>query len=88
MYEVAGEKLPENKPDLLQRNLDCALIQWIHEIRAQASEPPIDSVRGVFIEGAPIYPSSGFYDRTHIQIAIRNPSCIKGVFRVPENHYR
>ena len=29
-------------------------------------------------------PSSGFYEKTHIQIAVRNPDCIKGIFRVPQ----
>jgi len=82
--EAAGEshKLPANHPDLLRRYLDCAVINHLHKIREATEERPFDSVRGVFIEGKELYPSSGFHHKTHIQIAIRNPKCIKGVFRV------
>jgi hypothetical protein len=41
---------------------------------------PYDSVRAVFIEGEPVYPSAGFHEKTHIQLCIRNPNCIKGFF--------
>jgi hypothetical protein len=40
----------------------------------------IDSVKGVFIEGRPIYEGSGFHEKTHIQIAVRNLDCVKGMF--------
>ncbi|MGA7236293.1 MAG: hypothetical protein WBY44_11470 [Bryobacteraceae bacterium] len=45
--------------------------------------PSVDTFRGVFIEGEPLYPGAGFYAKTHVQIVVRNPNCIKGVFRVP-----
>jgi hypothetical protein len=38
------------------------------------------------VEGDPVYPAAGFCEKTHIQIAVRNPSLIKGVFRVPHEH--
>jgi hypothetical protein len=87
IYAAAERALPENEPDLLHRNLDCAVIQHVHQVREARSDPAIDTVRGVFIEGAPIYPGSGFYQRTHIQIAVRDVDCIKGVFRVPKELY-
>lgn len=34
----------------------------------------------------PVYPGSGIYDKTHIQISIRNPNCIKGFF-IPRDEY-
>ena len=37
-------------------------------------------VANAFIEGDPIYPDAGFNERTHIQICIINPNCIKGIF--------
>ena len=40
-----------------------------------------DSVRGMFIEGDRLYENSGFYRKTHIQVCVRNPLCIKGVFQ-------
>jgi hypothetical protein len=73
----------------LLRELDCAVINHLHQIRAFDQPPlqPFDSVKGVFLsEGGQIYQGSGFFNKTHIQICIRNPSCIKGVFRVPEDH--
>ncbi len=83
--DKAGFLLPTNSSDLLRRNLDCAVIRLLHGVREQAGEPAIDTVRGVFLEGAPIYDGSGFYAKTHIQISVRNPECIKGVFRVPKH---
>lgn len=66
--------------DLLLRHLDCAVIQNLHRFRQAKDLQPFDSVRGAFIEGKPIYPNAGFYDKTHIQLCIRNPNCIKGYF--------
>jgi hypothetical protein len=88
LYEDAELELPRNETDLLRRNLDCAVIEFVHGLREIEGDPSVNSVRGVFIEGGPIYESSGFYARTHIQIAIRNPNCIKGVFRVAPDLYK
>ena len=85
---AAGRKLPVNAPDGLLRRLDCAVIQMVHTIRGDRGDQPIDSVKGVFIEGDPIYEGSGFHEKTHVQIAVRNPECIKGVFRVPSVQLR
>lgn len=79
---TAGAELPKNGKDLLLRKLDCAVIRVLHGIREGQGQPPIDTVRGVFLEGDPIFPDSGFHEKTHTQIAVRNPDRIKGVFRV------
>ncbi|MCK1671705.1 hypothetical protein [Bradyrhizobium sp. 150] len=84
--EKADFELPKNYSDGLRRNLDCAVIETLHQIRREAGEPPIDVVRGVFLEGGPIYPSAGFCEKTHTQICVRTPESIKGVFRVPKRH--
>jgi hypothetical protein len=80
---VVGRDLPANSPDGLRRNLDCAVIRWLHKVFEDRKMQPIDTLRGIFIEGEPLYPGAGFYAKTHVQIVVRNPSCIKGVFRVP-----
>jgi hypothetical protein len=85
---AAGRKLPENAPDGLLRRLDCAVIQMVHTIRSDRGDQPIDSVKGVFLEGRPIYEGSGFYEKTHVQVAVCNPDCFKGVFRVPQAQLR
>lgn len=83
-FDKAGKQLPQNGSDLLLRRLDCAVVNWLHSILA-LENTRLDSVRGVFIEGAPLFPNSGFYKKTHTQIAVRNLDCIKAVFRVPES---
>lgn len=82
----AGEPRPSNSggPDRLLRQLDCAVIKTLHALREEQGKPPLDTVKGVFVEGAPIYDGAGVYEKTHIQICVRNPDCIKGVFRVPD----
>lgn len=89
--DVLGEKLPVNRygrsrTDLLLRDLDCAVIQQIHDYNRSMGKTMYDSVRGVFPEGGEVYPGSGFVDKTHIQICIVNPNCIKGYFNpIPYN---
>lgn len=84
--ENEGIPLPQNVPskkrrDVLARNLDCAVIEQVHtSMRTLYHYEYYDSVRGVFWEGNPSYPGSEFYEKTHVQICIRNPNCIKGYF--------
>lgn len=87
-YELSsiGQKLPVNKNiqennDLLLRELDCAVIERIHRFNIDSGKRRYDSVRGVFIEGKPVYSDSGIMDKTHVQICIINPNCIKGYFK-------
>ncbi len=79
--------VPQNSGghDLLFRRLDCAVINHLHQVRETAKLPPFDSIKAVFIEGGPIYSGSGFHEKTHIQICVRNLLCVKGVFRVPDD---
>lgn len=85
---IRGTPLPTNAPatgkgeDLLLRDLDCLVIQTLHTLQAERGDPEFDSVRGVFFEGAELYPNAGFRQKNHIQVCIRNPDCIKGYFRV------
>ena len=85
--ERSGSPMPTNRggDDHLQRYLDCAVINHIHSVIKRDMGKPFDTVRGVFFEGKRIYNTSGFYEKTHIQICVRNLSNIKGVFRVPDN---
>jgi len=92
-YELAGRKheMPANQSvggsaDLLLRNLDCAVIEYMHtqiDIQAEESQSirPFDSVRGAFWEGDDLYPNAGFKSKSHIQVCVRNINCIKGYFR-------
>ena len=87
LYQSSGRTLPTNKmgrsqTDVLLRNLDCLVIQQINSL-AKAGEygwDAFDSVRGVFTEGKEAFPGSAIAEKTHIQICIVNPNCIKGYF--------
>lgn len=82
---ITSNELPKNRPskktsDVLLRDLDCAVIQQIHDFNKQNGKEMYDSVRGIFTEGEPPYPGSAFKEKTHVQICICNPNCIKGYF--------
>jgi hypothetical protein len=76
-----GGSLPQNRGrEGKLRELDCMVINTcIAELRLGGRE--YDTVRGAFLEGSPAYPGAGFSCESHIQIAVRNPSCILGVFQ-------
>jgi hypothetical protein len=64
-------------------------MNYLYGIRetAQESDPqsqPYSTVRALFPEGSELYPGAGFLDKTHIQICVRDPEKILGVFRIPE----
>lgn len=87
-YELSlnGKELPQNRnvknnTDLLYRDLDCAVIQRIHQYNREQGKRDFDSVRGIFIEGNPVYENSGIKDKTHVQLCVVNPNCIKGYFK-------
>ena len=89
--KAAGLEMPVNKkaprnqsPDKVLRSLDCAVIDYLHEITAKEDRPPglqpFDSVRGLFLEGEALYTGGGFKRKTHCQIAVKSDDCIKGYF--------
>jgi hypothetical protein len=84
---IPVNKTVDGSTDLLIRELDCAVIENLHNIRMKGKLSSFDSVRGVFIEGEELYPGAGFNDKNHIQICIRNPNRIKGLF-VPRKELR
>ena len=80
--EEKGIELPKNSggKDLYKRELDCLVINSYIKIQKDSGNE-YDSVRGVFFEGNELYPSAGFREKDHIQIAIINPNCIKAFFK-------
>jgi hypothetical protein len=80
-----GLQFPQNKniglnTDKLKRDLDCAVINSLHQYNQQNNIPPFDSVRGLFPEGNPLYDGAGIREKDHIQICITNTECVKGYF--------
>jgi hypothetical protein len=80
---VLKEPLPKNI-DELRRPLDCTIFNYLYE---SMPEPKFQTVRGVFIEGGELYPGAFIASRTHVQLAVRDLTCIRGVFRVPETEW-
>jgi hypothetical protein len=79
-----GSPVPENKgdtPDRLGRFRDRAVIEFMHTVRERGGLSPYDTVRAAFPEGGELFPQAGFTKRSHIQIAVRNPHCIKSYFK-------
>lgn len=70
--------LPENRGK--RHDLDCAVINYLTKQAAESGRR-FQTVRAAFLEGEPVFPGSAILRETHIQIAVRDPSCILGVFR-------
>jgi len=84
----------ENKDKILRKR-DCAVINYVtsetdrrylENIKSHGFSDvfPYDTVRGCFKEGSRL-DNMEIYEKTHIQISIRNLDCIKGFF-MPREH--
>jgi hypothetical protein len=85
-----GQPMPANRPaasgrpgDLALRLLDRAVLEHLHFIYKSVSNKEFDTVRALFPEGDRLYENAGFFEKTHVQIAVRKPEQILGVFRIP-----
>ena len=76
--QSSGEEMPVNKG--ANRQLDCMVINYLHETNRREGITPYDSVRSPFQEGGPIYDGANFTDRLHIEICVLNAGLIKGYF--------
>lgn len=78
-----GVSLPVNSgatPDRKLRRRDCAALNWYLD-QLEEKGQGYDSVRCGFVEGSLVYEGSGIHRESHVQLAVRNPNCILGVFR-------
>jgi hypothetical protein len=93
-----GNPLPTNNDiaadvhkDRVLRELDCAVIEYLHNKIDEARKIEIqnkrhseikrfDTVRGIFTEGGPVFEGAGIQAKNHIQVCIKNLNCIKGFF--------
>lgn len=80
-----GQPLPKNtlnhQGTLMLRRLDCAVINFLHQLRVEQGQPAFDTVYGVFEEGESLFPGSALKEKTHVQLAVRNPQTLLGYFR-------
>ncbi|MGN0886057.1 MAG: hypothetical protein ACI4RT_03575 [Candidatus Spyradenecus sp.] len=60
-----------------KHTIDCLAINHL----CSNQRPAIDTVRGCFPEGKPLFPGSFILSKTHVQLCVRNTACIIGYFR-------
>ncbi len=82
--QVAPKPLPEN--DRLMHRLDCAAINYGLPWLTGLFGIEFQTVRSVFQEGKPVFEGSDIREKSHIQIAVRDPSCILGYFKPRQTH--
>lgn len=84
VLKKARNEPPKNRCEqngiFVNRALDCAVINSVHQFRRDAGLPEYDTVMGAFEEGTRLFEGSAFKERTHLQIAVRNRSCILKYF--------
>jgi hypothetical protein len=83
LHAQIGAPLPQNAgttPDQKLRRLDCLVLNSYLAL-LDGSRDAFDTVRCGFQEGVPAFPGSGIFQESHIQLAVRNPACVLGVFR-------
>ena len=91
MSEIFELPLPENKSshqgddDLVKRYLDCAVINYLHALRAEDDLEEFSTVRAHFAEGGELYPGARIQAKTHIQICVRKSRQIRGFFRLKQS---
>lgn len=74
---------PENRGrDRKARFLDCAVINWwLAQLKAVDGGPTYQTVRCGFNEGEPVHAGMAICRESHVQVAVRDPRSILGVFR-------
>ncbi len=77
--EMAGGELPKNSEKGHQ--LDCLVINTAVKLNEEKGNSSFDTVRGAYIEGDPIYPNAKIFEKTHLQLCVRNLNCILGYFK-------
>ncbi len=70
-----GAALPRQTPGA--HRLDRAVVNYAVRFAADRRSMVVRAVRGVFGEGAPVFPGSAILNRAHVQIAVRDTSLIE-----------
>lgn len=81
-YILAGKTLPVNRGKA--RCLDCLVINYL--TRYILTE--CDTVRAPFLEGDPVFDGSNLLTQSHVQLVVKNDSCIQPGIRVLDKEDR
>lgn len=86
MEDVFSEVKPNEggypgDPIAVKRYLDCAVLEAFIAFKAEGDKPfYFQTVRGCFWEGGEVFTGSAIQKQSHVQIAIRDYSCVLGYF--------
>lgn len=91
LYHASGKPLPRNinppdfageADDLVLRYLDRAVMHHLFNTLLPIAQPDVQygTVRAPFQEGSELYPGSRFFRYDHIQICVRDLTCIVELF--------
>jgi hypothetical protein len=73
-YARAGCAMPMNSKHHwgvpVDRKLDCAVIDAVHQLRRMHNRTPYDTVLGAFQDGPEAFPGSAIRAKDHIQVAV------------------
>ena len=75
---AAGEAFPKNLSDG-RHYLDREIIELFCKVVLETTGVSFQTVRGCYPEGPPVFPGSRILSKTHVQIAVRDPSCISNI---------
>ena len=84
LHRAVGTPLPTNRGktrDKELRLLDCAVLIFYLQHVKDDQGVSYDTVRCGFVEGPPAFRGSRIRHQSHVQLAVRSPACIVGVFR-------
>ncbi|KFE68262.1 hypothetical protein [Hyalangium minutum] len=69
-YQARGEPTPTNRGK--RRTLDCLVFNLL----CDGLDRPVDTLRGIYLEGNSLYPESGHTSHSHIHLCVRNSAAI------------
>ena len=76
-----GVELPRNRDDG-RYYLDQFVVEFYCRIQEEERNLPLQTIRACFPEGEPVFPDSRILSHTHVQLAVRDDSCITRLRRV------
>ena len=87
VFKLKAENIPLPRQSTGAHRLDRAVLNYAVET-LESNGDTVSSIRAAFAEGSPIYPNSALMVLAHVQIAVRDTSCIANVqhySEFPEN---
>jgi len=78
--EPKNSKADDADADVIVRQLDSDVFNFMHRIRRDTGLDAFQAVRSAFPQGEEVAPSSAFKRSSHIQIALRENACVRAWF--------